>query len=36
MTKIFCFICAINCFFEGWIFTGFVLAYIVFCKEFKR
>ncbi len=35
MTKILCFIFAINCISDGWIWTGFLLLWVVFGKSFK-
>lgn len=36
MTKILCWICAMGAFIGGHVFTGFLLLYVVFFKEFKE
>lgn len=36
MSKLLLFICAVNCFSEGWLFTAFVMLYVVLFKEFKK
>jgi hypothetical protein len=35
MTKILCFICAINCLSAGWFWTGILLLWVCFGKSFK-
>lgn len=36
MTKILCFCFALNCFDQGWTWTGILFLWVCFFKEFKR
>lgn len=36
MTKLLAFFLGVNCLMNGWVFTGLLLLYIVFAKEFKE
>ena len=35
ITKLAAFCMALNCFYQGWVWTGVLLLWIVFVKEFK-